>query len=156
MKEREKPTLVRRLGAIGGIATAVAALVGLALLFWPNLNPLSAHAGEIESVEVTEYNVPNGGYVGIEYAVQVHLKGYNGKKNPVRYTVRSVENGTALSDMVDEPAFDHISEGQDETATGEAWVPIPPTSGDYYVEFILYDNDGETVLDRDTSPEFSS
>ncbi len=156
MNDQKKGSVFRRLGAIGAVASALAGVVGVAFSFWPNLNPLSAHAGEIKSVDLIEYNVPYGGYLGNEYAVKVNLKGYNGKTNPVYYTVRNIANGTAVPGMTDQLAFEHVSEGQDETAIGKAWVPVPASSGQYYVEFTLYDNDGETVLDRRNSISFSS
>jgi hypothetical protein len=137
------------LKTMGIVAGGIAAVIGLAFLILPQLNPESTHAGEIVEVRDTEYLGDS-----VIYNVRAHLTGFNGKTCPLRFNIRNQTLGTLVVEGVD--AGTYGPESQDETAALDVRVftePLP--TGTYYVEFVLFDNDGFTELDRETSRPFN-
>jgi hypothetical protein len=138
-----------------GVAMGVpAAVLSFIFLVYPQLNPQTEHSGEITEMQVTEYNVTRGQFLGNTYSVRVRIKGFNGKRLFLGYTVRNYEGGAEISGLANQRALIFRPESDDDTAASEVWSPVPAASGTYYVEFVLYDNDGSTVLDQQNSVTF--
>lgn len=132
---------------LGGIVGVVGSLLGVYFLFFPE--PKDPHSGEITEVRTVEYRSD-----GILFSVQAHLVGFNDKPCRVAASVRFGTTGTPVPLYGDVDAGAFIPESEDDRASLEAFVPTPTAPGQYYVEFVVYDDDGVTILDRQESASF--
>jgi hypothetical protein len=136
-------------GKITAVVTCIAAVAGLAFLILPQLDPESVHAGEIVGTRDVEY-FPGS----VTYNVRVHLTGFNGKTCYLSYNIRNQTLGTLATSGVAAATF--TAESQDETASATVSVQTGHlVPGTYYIEFILYDDDGVTELHSSTSRTFT-
>lgn len=143
-----------RIEIIGAVLGLPALVLGFVFLVLPQLNPETEHSGEIVEAQITEYNVPNAQFLGNTYSVRVRIKGFNDKRLSLGYSVRNYQGGAQVSDLADAHAATFQPESSDDTAASEVWVPIPNAAGTYYVQFVLYDNDGTTELHQRSSATF--
>lgn len=132
------------------IAVAVAAVVGVVFVLVPQLNPKEKHAGTITEVQIVQY-----GQRAVDFSVQVHLEGFNGKTCPLFADVRVANMGTPVAGLTDLRVGTFQPESEDDQASLNVSVPAPTNLGQYYVQFEIRDNDGTTVLDSSNSSAFS-
>jgi hypothetical protein len=117
MAENETPW-----GKIAGVVGAIAAVVTLAFLILPQLDPESPHSGEIVEIRDVEYFADS-----VTYNVRVHLTGFNGKTCPLRFNIRNQTLGTLVVQGMDAATF--RAESQDETASVDVSVSTDAPSG---------------------------
>ena len=167
------------LGA-GGLASAVAGVLGLVFLVWPALKPESppaAASGRIvpEELEIVDRGLPLGDYCrrrglpcpglspaqlgarGHVVSFAVEAEGYEDKRLPLRWSMYAAATGQRVAD----PAFNDQAAWPDDTYvparrqdrnTGEFWVPLPGDPGTYYVRLELYPHEGARLDAQDTGP----
>ena len=136
-------------GKISGVVALIAGVVGLAFLLLPQLDPETVHAGEIVEIRDVEYFEGS-----VTYNVRVHLTGFNGKTCYLSYNIRNQTLGTLATSGTAATTF--TAESQDETASATvSFAAGHLAAGTYYVEFILYDDDGVTELHSSTSRTFT-
>lgn len=132
-------------GVIAVIA-GIGVVLGVVFVVLPELDPKAKHSGEITEARILQFGP---GYA--VFQIQAHLEGFNGKDCPVGFTTRVVGSGAPV------PGYDGFlteafhPESQDERALLTAQLPTPQVGGTYYVDFYLYDNDGMTILDTQSS-----
>jgi hypothetical protein len=141
---------------VGGIAGAIAAVLGVVFLLLPNLRPEATPQEGSATFEkptleqpvtfgqyLRRVELPQTGYtanrlrqVGVIAAVQLTIKGYRGKRLPLRWYVLDLET----HDIVDEQSKKYTFEPDRNVTplTWPFWVSLPETPGPFKVVFEIY------------------
>jgi hypothetical protein len=160
------------------LAATVAVLAGITvLLTFVGLGPKDpppSTGGEIKVTDTVpnetlrehleEVGLPTDDYTeeqldqeGMVFNVSVTIRGYQGQKVPLRWTMRDA----IADDELTEPEFDDeladtfTPNSQDATMTSRVWTPIPGYAGTFQIELrLISPDDGE--LAQQNGPEFET
>ena len=146
---------------IGGVAGAIAAVLGVIFLLVPNLRPEATPRGRVGDVREADARaardlraVPASrrasadGYtpkqlqqLGVIAAVQLTIKGYRGKSLPLRWY--ALDLGT--HDIVDEQSKRYMFQPDRNVTplTWPFWVALPETPGPFKIVFEIYPPDAK-------------
>jgi hypothetical protein len=141
---------------IGGVAGAIAAVLGVLFLLLPNLRPQATPEEGSATFEkptleqpvtfgqyLRRVELPQTGYTatklqqpGVIAAVQLTIKGYRGKSLPLRWY--ALDLGT--HDIVDEQSKKYLFQPDRNVTplTWPFWVAIPDTPGPFKIVFEIY------------------
>jgi hypothetical protein len=139
--------LILKLGALAG---AIAAVLGLIFLVWPNLRPQPSPSVTSGKITQMTWEQPYGG--DVHYYVDVDITGYNGQTCVLAYSVYT-SNGqyTGIADT-------HVAyfQAQSDNDTGGATIGVsqPSLPGSYYVLFTLY-APNQNKLDAEQTSAFN-
>ena len=142
--------------AIGGVAGAIAAVLGVLFLLLPNLRPEGTPDEGSATFEkptleqpvtfgqyLRRVELPQTGYTakqlqqpGVIAAVQLTIKGYRGQRLPLRWY--ALDLGT--HDIVDEQSRRYAFEPDRNVTplTWPFWVALPTTPGPFKIVFEIY------------------
>jgi hypothetical protein len=157
---------------IGGLVSAVAAVVGLVFVFAPGLkpDPPAPEKGADFTQVVAEPNVTREHYLrrldqgpgdysrgqlrtpGVIAAFNVSITGHRGEALPLRWGIYDAANGRQV---YREKATTLRPEAANDEASMQVWAPLPRGGGLYYVLFQLFETDGTVVIDHARSPTFA-
>jgi hypothetical protein len=135
---------------LGAIATAIAAILGLIFLVWPNIKPQSSPS--VTSGKITEIDWEQPYDSSLHYYVDVEIVGYNGQKCTLGYSVYTA-NGQ-YSGISETDAENFQAQSNDDTGGATIAISQPRYIGTYYVIFTLYAPNG-TALSVQNSPNFN-
>jgi hypothetical protein len=161
--------------AIGGVAAAIAAIVGLVFLFFPDLRPTgtSDEGSATFSKPTVEQPVTFGQYLdrveiprdghtqeilqrpGALVSVQVTIKGYRDQALPLRWYLLDG------AEIVDQQSRRHTltADRNDAPAAWSFWAPLPPGAGPFKVVVQIFPPDvkpGVVPLDEEATEPFGA
>ena len=159
--------------AIGGVAAAIAAIVGLVFLFFPDLRPAgTSDEGSAtfskptveQPVTFAQYldrvEIPRDGYTeedlqrpGALVGVQVAIKGYRDQALPLRWYLLDGP------EIVDQQSRRHTltTDRNDAPAAWSFWAPIPPGAGPFKIVVQIFPPNvkaGVVPLDEEATEPF--
>lgn len=135
---------------LGGIATAIAAILAVIFLLIPNLKPQPAPATTSGKITELDWEQAYGG--DLHYYADVEMVGYNGQTCALGYSVYTA-NGQ-YSGISDADAEDFQAQSNDDTGGATIAIGQPSEAGTYYVIFTLYAPNG-TKLSVQNSSDFN-
>jgi hypothetical protein len=89
---------------------------------------------------------------GLVFLIEVRLRGGRDEEMPLRWQLYRGSGRRVPGDLYRQTPFGFIPGNQDHQRTARLWLPLPPTTGRYFVRFTVLNPKGETVDELTTKP----
>jgi hypothetical protein len=148
---------------VGGMASAIAAILGVVFILAPGLKPdepPSSRGASLSDVVVergvtfAQYlqrlGVDQGGYderylarVGVFVRFNVGITGYKGDDLPLRW---AMFDSRTRAQVADSETTTLRAEATQDDASWQVWAPLPHRKGPFYIQLQLFEEDSRVAL----------
>jgi len=158
---------------VGGVASAIAAVLGLIFLFAPGLRPKESTPPPVKRAQLgvlkverpvtyAQYlqrtDLPGGDYdrsylqrPGVFVEFDVEIVGYQGVALPLRWSLYDARTGNQVSES---KSTTLTADAASDRATWHVWAPLPNRPGRFFLLIQLFEPERPIPLDRAQTESF--